>query len=103
MGFPVTVAQETAPLNTRVGVPMMWKEPITEVPVLGATETWEFYNLTVDGHPIHMHLVGYEIIDRQLFDPISPTLALIGAPIPPLANDLEDFLSDGIAKSRKKP
>ncbi|MEK6247778.1 MAG: multicopper oxidase domain-containing protein, partial [Planctomycetales bacterium] len=83
-----TVAIDPLQNGDLVGVPMMWKDPITEVPVLGATETWEFYNFTVDGHPIHMHLVGYEIIDRQLFDPISPTLALIGAPIPPLANEL---------------
>jgi FtsP/CotA-like multicopper oxidase with cupredoxin domain len=64
----------------------MWKDPITEIPELGATETWEFFNLTVDGHPIHIHLVGYEIINRQLFDPVS--LAPIGQPIPPLANEL---------------
>ena len=76
----------TLPGSPIVGVPAMWKDPITEIPVLGATETWEFYNLTVDGHPIHMHLVGYEIINRQLFDPIS--LAPIGPPIPPLANEL---------------
>lgn len=68
-------------------VPQMWKQPITELPVLNATEIWEFYNMTVDGHPIHMHLVAYEIIDRQLIDPI--TLALLpGSNTPPLANEL---------------
>jgi len=71
-----------------VGVPLMWKDPITENPALGATETWEFYNLTVDGHPIHMHLVRYEIIDRQLFDPLSPTFATVGPPIPPLPTEM---------------
>jgi spore coat protein A len=68
-------------------VPLLWKQPITELPVLGATEIWEFYNMTVDGHPIHMHLVAYEIIDRQLIDPV--TVALIpGSNTPPLANEL---------------
>jgi FtsP/CotA-like multicopper oxidase with cupredoxin domain len=65
----------------------MWKQPITEKPILGATETWEFYNMTVDGHPIHMHLVAYEILERQMIDPI--TLALLpGSQTPPLANEL---------------
>jgi spore coat protein A len=34
---------------------------------LGATEVWEFWNSTVDAHPIHMHLVQMRIIDRQQF------------------------------------
>ena len=35
-----------------------------------------------------MHLVRYQIQHRQLFDPLSPTLAPIGTPMPPLANEL---------------
>ncbi|WP_051690006.1 multicopper oxidase domain-containing protein [Pelobacter seleniigenes] len=68
--------------------PMLWRDPVTENPALNSTENWDFYNLTVDGHPIHMHLVRYEIVHRQLFDPLSPTFAPIGAPIPPLPNEL---------------
>ena len=78
----------TQPGSPLVGVPMMWKDPLTENPQLGDTENWDFYNLTVDGHPIHMHLVRYQIQHRQLFDPLSPTLAPIGTPMPPLANEL---------------
>jgi len=70
-----------------VGVPMLWMDPITENPQVGATEDWQFYNLTVDGHPIHMHLVRYQIQSRQLFDPLSPTFAVLGAVQPPLANE----------------
>jgi spore coat protein A len=36
-------------------------------PALGATEVWEFWNTTVDSHPIHMHLVRFRIADRQKF------------------------------------
>jgi spore coat protein A len=36
-------------------------------PQLGATEVWEFWNTTVDSHPIHMHLVRFRIADRQQF------------------------------------
>jgi len=43
----------------------LWAEPITENPALGATEVWEFYNATGDAHPIHVHEVVFEVIDRQ--------------------------------------
>jgi bilirubin oxidase len=46
-------------------MPMEWMEQITENPVLGATEIWEIYNFTMDAHPIHIHLVQFEILDRQ--------------------------------------
>jgi spore coat protein A len=36
-------------------------------PVLGSTEVWEFWNTTIDSHPIHMHLVRFRIADRQNF------------------------------------
>jgi spore coat protein A len=36
-------------------------------PKLGTTEVWEFWNTTVDSHPIHMHLVRFRIADRQKF------------------------------------
>ena len=70
------------------GNPQMWKDPITETPLLGSTEDWEFYNLTVDGHPIHMHLVRYQVLNRELFDPLSPTFALSGVVQPALPNEL---------------
>jgi len=44
-----------------------FKEPPTETPTLGATEVWEFWNTTVDSHPIHMHLVKFRVMDRQKF------------------------------------
>ena len=45
-----------------------WHAPITEKPVLGTTEIWEFVNLTDDTHPIHLHLVRFQILDRRRFD-----------------------------------
>ncbi len=45
-----------------------WHMPITEKPVLGTTEIWEFANLTEDTHPIHLHLVRFQILDRRKFD-----------------------------------
>ena len=45
-------------------VPLMWNDPITENPALNSTEIWEIYNFTVDGHPIHLHQVAFQVIDR---------------------------------------
>jgi spore coat protein A len=45
-----------------------WREPVTEKPVLGTIEIWKFVNLTEDTHPIHLHLVRFQILDRQPFD-----------------------------------
>jgi FtsP/CotA-like multicopper oxidase with cupredoxin domain len=50
------------------GVPLMWSDPISENPALGATETWEIYNFTEDAHPIHIHEVQFEVVNRQRFD-----------------------------------
>jgi spore coat protein A len=43
----------------------LWMEPVTENPTLGATEVWEFYNATADGHPMHVHEVAFEVVNRQ--------------------------------------
>ena len=45
-----------------------WSDPITENPLLGSTEIWRFINTTDDNHPIHVHLVDFQILDRQPFD-----------------------------------
>jgi spore coat protein A len=53
-----------------------WDDPITEHPALGATEIWELHNFTVDAHPIHIHEVQFQVVDRQPFE---------GSPRPPEA------------------
>jgi bilirubin oxidase len=49
-------------------VPAGWDKPITENPALGATEVWEIHNFTEDAHPIHIHEVQFQVVDRQPFD-----------------------------------
>jgi FtsP/CotA-like multicopper oxidase with cupredoxin domain len=43
----------------------MWAEPVTENPAVGATEVWEIYNATADAHPMHVHEVVFEVVNRQ--------------------------------------
>jgi spore coat protein A len=40
----------------------------TEVIPHGTTEVWEVINLTGDTHPIHLHLVNFQVLSRQPFD-----------------------------------
>lgn len=46
---------------------LQWHDPITENPMLNSTEIWEIYNETMDAHPIHLHLVTMQLINRQKF------------------------------------
>jgi spore coat protein A len=45
-----------------------WSMPVTENPILDSTEIWELVNTTDDSHPIHLHLVRFQILDRRSFD-----------------------------------
>jgi len=47
------------------GVVKQWDDPITENPAVGATEVWEMYNFTEDAHPIHIHEVTFDVVDRE--------------------------------------
>jgi len=51
-----------------VGVHKMWADEVTENPHLGASEVWELLNFTEDAHPIHVHQVMFEVVDRQALD-----------------------------------
>lgn len=61
------------PVETRLGTvdsggnynALKWMDPVTENPGVGDTEVWEFYNTTVDAHPMHIHEVGFEVVNRQ--------------------------------------
>jgi spore coat protein A len=49
-------------------VPLGWADPITENPALGSIEIWEIHNFTEDAHPIHIHEVQVQVVDRQPFN-----------------------------------
>jgi spore coat protein A, manganese oxidase len=64
-----------------------WSMPVTEKPVIDTVEIWNLVNLTDDAHPIHLHLVRFQILDRRKFDAFayqtSGTLRFTGPPVPP--------------------
>jgi spore coat protein A len=68
-----------------------WKAPVTEKPRLGSTEIWTLINPTNDTHPIHLHLVRFQILDRQPYEPwlfqTRRQLHFLGAPEPPDPNE----------------
>jgi FtsP/CotA-like multicopper oxidase with cupredoxin domain len=53
--------------NTGTGTwtALKWEDPVTENPAVGATEVWELYNATADAHPMHIHEVAFQVVDRQ--------------------------------------
>jgi spore coat protein A, manganese oxidase len=42
--------------------------PVTETPRLGTVEDWVYINMTGDTHPMHTHLVTFQVIGRTPFD-----------------------------------
>jgi spore coat protein A len=64
-----------------------WHEPVTERPRLDSVEIWSFVNLTEDTHPIHLHLVRFQLLDRQPFDADeymrTGVMTTVGKPVPP--------------------
>lgn len=68
-----------------------WHMPVTEKPVLGAVEIWTFVNTTQDTHPMHLHMVRFQILDRRPFDVErynkTGELIFTEAPTPPAPNE----------------
>jgi spore coat protein A, manganese oxidase len=48
-----------------VAVERLWMDEVTENPAIGATEVWELYNTTGDAHPMHVHEVVFEVVNRE--------------------------------------
>ena len=65
-GNPVTYRMG-AQAGQQINGSVAWHEATTENPALGSTEIWEIYNATGDAHPVHLHLVNFEVLDRQEF------------------------------------
>jgi FtsP/CotA-like multicopper oxidase with cupredoxin domain len=60
---------------------------ITEFPELGATEVWRFINRSGLAHPMHMHLVMFQVLDRQDFVMNGGEVTPVGQPVIPDPNE----------------
>ena len=86
-------------MDNKTGMPKMmllnnahWDMPITENPVLDSVEIWELLNFTDDSHPIHLHMVRFQILDRRSFEPEAyyhgGQIQYIGPVVHPAANEM---------------
>ena len=48
------------------GEVQLWDDPIRQNPAVGEVQTWELWNRSADAHPIHLHLVKFEVVNRQV-------------------------------------
>ena len=64
---------------------------VTENPrILGGVapvEEWEIYNFTEDAHPIHLHLVEFQVVGRT---PIPPGVSLVSGGVQPWESGFKD-------------
>ncbi len=65
VSWPNTPAYADAGLVGQMEGSIGWHSPTTENPALNSTEEWEIWNVTGDAHPVHLHLVNFEILGRQ--------------------------------------
>ena len=66
---------------------LRWDD-ITERPQLGDTEIWSFVNRSGIMHPMHMHLVFFQVLDRQPFTEVGGTIVTTGPPVPPAPEEM---------------
>jgi FtsP/CotA-like multicopper oxidase with cupredoxin domain len=63
--WPNTPEYVNAGLVGQMEGSIAWHSPTTENPALDSTEEWEIWNVTGDAHPVHLHLVNFEILGRE--------------------------------------
>ncbi|PAD15764.1 multicopper oxidase family protein [Shouchella clausii] len=69
----------------------LWSDPVEEKPCLGTTEIWSFVNVTNVPHPMHIHLVQFQLLDHRAFNVElyneNGQIELVGPTIPPKINE----------------
>jgi FtsP/CotA-like multicopper oxidase with cupredoxin domain len=65
INWPATPPYLNAGLVGQMEGSIGWHSPTTENPALGSTEEWEIWNVSADAHPVHLHLVHFEVVDRR--------------------------------------
>jgi spore coat protein A len=84
---------QMTPMQTNCGPMNMWTinglgwDDITEYPRADSIEIWRWINRSGFAHPMHMHLVSFQILDRQDFAIVNNQIVPVGPRIPPLPNE----------------
>jgi spore coat protein A, manganese oxidase len=72
VGFDADGNEVEGPVEALLGmvadgvlIEQKWMDAVTENPAVGATEVWEFYNTTADAHPMHVHEVTFQVVNRE--------------------------------------
>jgi FtsP/CotA-like multicopper oxidase with cupredoxin domain len=65
INWPATPVYAAAGLTGQMEGAIAWHSPTTENPELDDTEEWQVFNVTGDSHPVHLHLVHFEVIGRK--------------------------------------
>jgi FtsP/CotA-like multicopper oxidase with cupredoxin domain len=75
-----------------------WMHPVTENPAAGAVEVWELYNTTADAHPMHLHNIAFEVVDRQeiIVDDVTHTVQVMPGSTPTDAEPWETGVKDTV-------
>jgi spore coat protein A len=60
---------------------------ITEKPIINTTEIWRFINPSGIAHPMHMHLVMFQVLDRTPFTMVADSI-VEGTPQPPDSTEM---------------
>jgi spore coat protein A len=87
-GAPINLNVEDAPyLDKQTDLPA-----VTTRPAANAVEDWLLVNTTADTHPIHLHLVTFEVIDRRPFNvaayhPTTQAITYTGPALPAAPNE----------------
>jgi bilirubin oxidase len=64
-GFDGPVAALLGTMNGGTPTPLGWADPITEQVAVGDVEEWAMHNFTEDAHPIHIHEIQFEVVNRE--------------------------------------
>lgn len=84
---------QSTPMQTNCGQMNMWTinglgwDDITEYPRADSIEIWRWINRSGFSHPMHMHLVSFQILDRQDFAVVNNQIVPTGPRVPPSLNE----------------
>ncbi len=64
-------------------------DDITDFPRIDTIETWSFANASAISHPFHIHLVQFQVLDRQAFTLNGSTVVPEGPLLPPDPTEMD--------------